>query len=206
MITHPDATIRYKASNMTLQVDTDAAYLVLPKSRSRCAGHFYLTNKDLENPPPNGPIFTLCKTIRNVVSSSAEAETSGAFLNAQEIIHIRRTLEAMGHPQPTNGTPLKTDNKTSYEITSNLIKPKKSKTWDMRFHWLEDKVDQKEINLHWKPGSKNWADYYTKHWSAAYHKIMRYKYLQKLNHLSPMLTNIIQNTIKTIQMRGCITT
>ena len=148
LATYPNAKIRYKASDMILQVDTDLAYLVLLKAQSRCAGHYYLTNNDLENPPNNRPIFTLCKTIRNVVSSSAEAETSRAFLNAQEIIPIHRTLIAMGHPQPMLGTPLKTDNKTSYDIMTNLIKPRKSKTWDMRNNWLEDKIKQKEINLH----------------------------------------------------------
>ena len=125
--TYPDATIRYKASKMVLQVDTDAAYLVLLKAQSHCAGHYYLTNDDITNPPPNGPIFTLCKTIHNVDSSSAEAETSGTFLNAQEIIPLRRMLIAIRHPQPPNGTSLKTDNKTSCDLTTNLIKPRKSK-------------------------------------------------------------------------------
>ena len=178
--THPNAVIRYKASDMILQVDTDADYLVLPKARSRCAGHYYCTNEDLKDPPPNGPIHTLCKTIRNVVSSSAEAETSRAFLNSQELIPIRNTLIAMGHPQPKLGTPLKTDNKISFEIATQLIKPRKSKTWDMRHHRLEDRVKQKQINLHWKPGTKNWADYFNKNWPPAYHKLMRYKYLQKV--------------------------
>ena len=146
--TCPDATIRYKARNMVLQVDTDAAYLVLPKAQSHCAGHCYLTNDDITNTPTNGPIFTLCKTIRNVVSSSAEEETSGTFLNAQEIIPLRRMLIAIGHPQPPNGTPLKTDNKTFCDLISNLIKPRKSKTWDMRHHWLEDCIKQKQIFLY----------------------------------------------------------
>ena len=79
----------------------------------------------------------------------------------------------MGHPQPQLGTPLKTDNKTSHEILKNLVKPRKSKTWNMLYHCLEDIKKQKEINLHWQPGSKNWTDYFTKHFAPAYHKIMR---------------------------------
>lgn len=202
--TYPNATIRYKASKMILQVDTDAAYLVLPKARSRCAGHYYLTNDSLDNPPPNGPIYTLCKTIRNVVSSSAEAETHGAFTNAQEIIPIKRMLEAMGHKQPPNGTPLKTDNKTSHDITTNLIKPRKSKTWDMRYHWLEDQINLKQIFLHWKPGSKNWADYFTKHWAPAYHKLMRYKYLHKLYYITHLLPKVIQNSLTSSNCEGVL--
>jgi hypothetical protein len=38
--TYPSAVIRYHASQMILHVDTDAAYLVLPKARSRIAGHY----------------------------------------------------------------------------------------------------------------------------------------------------------------------
>ena len=173
---------------MILQVDTDSAYLVLPKARSHCAGHYYLTTSDLNNPPTNGPIFTLCKTIRNVVSSSAEAETSGTFTNTQEAIPIRQLLIAMGHPQPP--TPIKTDNKTSHDLVTSLIKLKKSKTWDMRFHWLEDRIQQKQIFLHWKPGAQNWADYFTKHWPPAYHKIMRHKYLHKVNNTQKRYTHI----------------
>ena len=34
----------YKASNMVLHVDSDAAYLTMPEARSCYAGHFYLSN------------------------------------------------------------------------------------------------------------------------------------------------------------------
>ena len=43
--THPDAKIRYHTSDMQLYIDSDDAYLVLPKARSRGAGHFYFSNK-----------------------------------------------------------------------------------------------------------------------------------------------------------------
>ena len=69
---------------MILKVDSDAAYLVLPKSRSRIARYFRLENKppQLKNTRPNGPILIECKTLRRVVTSAAEAETSGVFHNA----------------------------------------------------------------------------------------------------------------------------
>ena len=66
--TYPNAVIRYHASNMILHCETDAAYLVLPKSCGRITGHFYLSN----HPPPtgmpkpklNGPIITVCKKLK----------------------------------------------------------------------------------------------------------------------------------------------
>ena len=42
--TYPNAYIRYHASKMILHVDSDAAYLVLPKAKSRIAGYFYLAD------------------------------------------------------------------------------------------------------------------------------------------------------------------
>ena len=76
--THPDATIRYHASDMHLWVDSDVAYLVAPKARSRLAGHFFLSNKPTNptkpqhNPRLNGLLHTECKLIKHVVTSSTE--------------------------------------------------------------------------------------------------------------------------------------
>jgi len=137
--TYPNATIRYYASAMILYIVSDAAYLVLPNARSRVAGHFFLSNQPpappaLPNPKPNGPIHTVCKTLRNVVSSAAESETGGIFVNGQEGVPIIVALEEMGHKQPPNGTPLETDSESSVGINTRLMRPKRSKSWDMRYH------------------------------------------------------------------------
>ena len=84
--TYPNAIICYKDSNMVLHVDSDVEYLIMPEARSCYAGHFYLIDWPSpspikHNPEINGPIHTDCKTIRNFVSSTAEAETSGTFNN-----------------------------------------------------------------------------------------------------------------------------
>jgi hypothetical protein len=44
--THPNADIRYLASNMILLVHTNALYLFKHNARSWASAHFYLTNKD----------------------------------------------------------------------------------------------------------------------------------------------------------------
>ena len=38
--TYPNTYVRYRASDMILTIDSDAAYLVAPKARSRIAGYF----------------------------------------------------------------------------------------------------------------------------------------------------------------------
>jgi hypothetical protein len=182
LATYPNATIRFHASDMIAICETDAAYLVLPKARSRIAGHYYFTNRmddySKGSPTPNGPFHTECKALRRVVSSAAESETGGAFENAQHLIPIKYICEKIfNHPQPKDGSPLITDNSTSHGIATRLIKPRRSKTWDMRNHWLEDRIAQKEIQFLWKPGKTNRGDYFTKHHSPSHHRMMRPRYL-----------------------------
>jgi hypothetical protein len=201
--TYPNAVIRYHASQIVLHVDTDTAYFVLPHARSRIAGHYFLS--DFPAPPPtkpsprpNGAIHTECRTLRSVVASAAEAEQCGGlFHNSQNAIPIRDALIALGHPQPP--TPIKTDNATTLVIVTSLMKPKRSKTWDMRYHWIEDRVRKKHIRPYWDKGIHNWADYFTKHFPPAYHKIMRYKYLQKANECTA--TNLTPHQPPTVTRR-----
>jgi hypothetical protein len=86
---HPDTTIRYTASDMTLYIHSNASYLLEPKARSRAAGHFYLSGKPLDpSKPPtdqprrNGPIHTTCDILRNVMASAAKTEAGALFINA----------------------------------------------------------------------------------------------------------------------------
>jgi hypothetical protein len=184
LATHPDAKIRYHASDMVLAVCSDAAYLVLPNARSRAAGHFFLTNlpSATTSPPrpvPNGAVHVLCKTLRTVAASAAEAGIGSLFLNAQDAVPIRTALEEMGHKQPQSGTPIETDNSTAHGILHATVRMKRSKAFDMRYHWLQDRVAQGQFNLYWAPGKQNGADYFSKHHPPAHHQLMRHKYLQQ---------------------------
>lgn len=123
--TYPDAYICYRASDMILNVDSDAAHLVLPKAKSRIAGFSHLTDKvsNTKPPPRNGPLLVEGKTIKHVVTSAAEAETSSLFHNAKTAIPIRRILIHLSHPQPP--TPIKVDNSTAAGFVNKNITQKK---------------------------------------------------------------------------------
>ena len=95
---HPDAKLRYNASDMILMIESDAAYVTEPKARSRAGGHHYLGNGPLKPPILNGPIHNVSKILRSVMSSAAEAEVGGLFHNAKDDTVLRTTLEEMGHP------------------------------------------------------------------------------------------------------------
>jgi hypothetical protein len=187
--TYPLAIIRYHASDMALNTDTDAAYLVLPNARSRYAGNYILSDTPppapaIPNPKPNGAILTICKTIRGVMTSAAEAETAGVYGNGQEIIAIRISLQALGHSQLA--TPLKTDNSTSHSFVHANIKQRRSKTWDMKWNWLRDKATHEQLRMYWAKGTENDADYFTKHHQPSHHLAMRPKYVLNAHQVTTL--------------------
>ena len=181
--THPSAKLRYKESKMILHIDSDAAYLVAPNAKSRIAGYFYLGDGTRET-KLNAAIHIECCLLKHVVASAAEAETGGVFHNCQFGIHIRRMLQILNHPQPP--TLVKTDNATAESFVNKEIKQRRSKSWDMRFHWLRDKQVQKDFTIYWDKSENNYADYFTKHHAPSHHQKMRPIYLQ-VNNLINMV-------------------
>jgi hypothetical protein len=127
--THPDAELIYRASDMVLMNNSNAAYLVAPEAKSCAGGHTYLGNRpDNPNQIINGAIYALAKVIKNVMSSAAEAEVAGLFMNAKELLPIRTTLDELGHTQPA--TPMRTDNSTACGIANKTVKQRRSKAID----------------------------------------------------------------------------
>jgi len=175
---HPDATIRFTASDMILAVESDASYLSVVKGRSRAAGYFFLTNKTTSpfGPfKPNGAVHVMCHIMREVLSSAAEAELGALFHNGKEACPLRIALEEMGHPQPA--TPMATDNNTASGIATDTVKQKRSKAIDMRFYWIRDRVRQGQFQIYWSKGQTNRADYFSKHHPASHHQAIRSAYL-----------------------------
>ena len=80
-----------------LYMKTDAAYLVLPQARSRVAIIFYLSNTAAGRPPLNGAIQVICRTLHNVVSSTAKTETGGIFIGGQQAVPIITSLSELNH-------------------------------------------------------------------------------------------------------------
>ena len=48
---------------------------------------------------------------------------------------------------------------------------------DMRFYWIRDRINQRQFNIYWKPGSTNRGDYFTKHFPPAHYSTVRPSYL-----------------------------
>jgi hypothetical protein len=180
--THPDAAIRYHASDMVLYLHSDASYLSASKVRSRAGGHFFLSDTPSDpkqaprtQPSQNGPVHTTCQIMRNVLASAAEAKIGALFVNGQEALPIRVTLDELGHTQPA--TPMQTGNSTAAGFANDTIKQKRSKAIDMRFYWIKDRVRQNQFLVYWRPGPENLGDYHTKHHPPSHHRRMRLTYL-----------------------------
>ena len=181
MATNPDAIVRYRASDMVLNVHSDASYLSAPKARSRAGGYFFLGSLPKNGQPIqlNGAIHVTCTILKRVVASAAEAELGALFHNAQQAKIIRLTLQEMGHPQPA--TPIHIDNTTAVGIVNSTIKRQRSRSMEMRYFWLLDREAQKKFYLHLHPRARNLSDYPTKHHTAEVHRHVRPYYLQQAN-------------------------
>ena len=172
---HPNASIRYCASDMILALDTDGSYLSEPEGKSRAAAYYYLTK---HNDPDfhNGAVLVLSAIIKHVMASASETELAALFYGCKEAIPLRTTLEEMGHQQP-GPTPVTTDNTTAVGLTLNTMSPKASKSMDMRFQWLKCRCAQSLFRYLWAKGVKNRADYPSKHHSASHHQSVRSSYV-----------------------------
>jgi hypothetical protein len=74
LATHPDATIRYHASDMILHIHSDASYLSVSNARSCLGGLFLCGNKPPKEDTMNGSILNVASFIKNVIASAAESE------------------------------------------------------------------------------------------------------------------------------------
>ena len=180
--THPDATLKFHASDMILWAHSDASYLSEPRARSRAGGVYYLSSRptypitaDQPAPPLNGAKATKSKILEHVMSSASEAETGAGYYNAKQLLPLRQTLIELGYPQ--EATPLQLDYQSATQILNDTVSQKRSKAMDMRFYWLRDRVKQNQFHIYWKQGTHNIADYFTKHHSPSHHRRMRSTFL-----------------------------
>ena len=154
--THRNNGIRFYASNMVYSMLSDASYLCRPRARSVYGLVAYLGQDEWIN----GPVYCASKMISCVVASVVEAELAGGFQSAQIGVQHRNTLQDFGYPQPP--TTLRMDNTVALAIAEGKINGKRSKSMDMRFFWIADRVSQGEFNCYHIAGIWNVADFFTK--------------------------------------------
>ena len=136
-------------------------------------------SKDVSFPPNNEAVINISQIMKKTMSSAAEAEIGAMYVNAREAVPARQSLNEMGHHQPR--TPMQTDNTAAHSVVTNNVQPKCTKAMEIIFHWLRCRDAQYQFRYYWRPGSQNWADYWTKHFPASHH--MRPEFLTPTRHL-----------------------
>ena len=117
--------------------------------------------------------------MRTIVASATKEEYGTIFINAQTAVPIRTTLYEMGWPQ--GPTAIQVDNPTSVGIATKEFCQKKSKSMDMRFYWINGRIEQGQFRVFWRPGPENLGDYHSKHNPPEHHRAVRSKYLHVPN-------------------------
>jgi hypothetical protein len=196
-----NATMRFKASDMIMNVHSDASYLSDANAQSRACGHYFMGWDTTDGDPIklNSAFFTLCTILRFVVAFAAEAELRALFLNCKEGIIFRMTLEELGHPQPK--TIVHCDNATAVGIANNTVKRQRSQSMEMRYFWVCDKVAQDAYNVKWHPGQENLANYQSKHHPGAHHQDVRLWYLH-----TKYFPSVLPRATRPSTLKGCVGT
>jgi hypothetical protein len=199
LVHNADTKVHFCALDMILNIHSDASYLLEAKVRSRACGHFFMEwmPKNGEPIQLNGAFHVDTTIMRFVAASATEAELGTLYHNCQTGITFRLTLAEMGHPQPK--TPVHCNNATAVGIANNSIKRQQSRSMDMHFFWVGDKVAQEVYNLSWHPGQENLADYQSKHHVAPHHVSVQPWYLHMEN--SPQFLPRAQ---KPSALKGCV--
>ena len=156
---NPAATLVFRASDMRLHVGVDGSHLSRPNSRSVAGAFFYVG--DTNDPTIiNGPVECMSTVIPVVTASAGETEYASLFMAAQKACPLRQTLHDLGYPQPATLIPV--DNTCAVGLANDIVKSRRSKSVDMRFHWIRDRVKQGQFKVIWREGQLNLADFFTK--------------------------------------------
>ena len=104
-LSHPNAGITYRASDMILAAHSDASYLSETNACSHAGGHFFLSENDYY-PNNNGAVLTIVQIIKAVMSSAAEAKLGVLYINARACDTSSSKWATLNHPLPSKPTPL----------------------------------------------------------------------------------------------------
>ena len=113
------------------------------------------------------------------MESAAEDKYVTIFVNAQIAVPIRTTLSEMGWKQEL--TAIQMDNSTAVFIVTKELHQNKSKATDMRLYRINNRIEQGQFRVFWRPGTENLGDYHSKHHPPEHNITVRSKYLHVPN-------------------------
>lgn len=96
-----------------------------------------------------------------VTLSSTEAEFVAASAAAKEIKYLRNLLKDLGLEQ-TEPTTLHIDNRSTIFLANDYVTGENSKHIDVRYFWIRQEVENKNIQIEHMPTDEMLADIFTK--------------------------------------------
>ncbi len=80
-----------------------------------------------------------------------------------------RARPTFAQPADQPPTLLLCDNECAVGLANKTMVPRLSKSIDMRFHWLQDRIQQRQFKVEHVAGNRNGSDYFTKALSRSKH-------------------------------------
>eukprot|EP00957_Ditylum_brightwellii_P094902 7227521-Ditylum_brightwellii.AAC.1 len=71
---------------------------------------------------------------------------------------------------------------------------KRSNSWDMQWHWLQEVATKKALEIFWDKGSRNEVDYFIKHHPSAHHRIKCKQYTLKGFNVTQVTSTLTPDT------------
>jgi hypothetical protein len=156
---YPDNELVFTACDMVLHMQSDGSHLSRSRSRGVAGGIAYFGNSN-EPTHINGAVHVHSCILDVVVASVAECEYASLYMLARAGTWLRTIATALGYPQPA--THIFCDNACAVGMANDTVKLNRTKSIDMRFHWIRDRVRQGQFIVTWRQGAHNLADFFTK--------------------------------------------
>ena len=100
------------------------------------------------------------KAQKTVALSSTEAEYMSLSDTSRQLVWTRSLMQEIGFK--LGPLPLCGDNQGAIFIASNAVQEKRTKHIDIRYHYIREVVEQRQIDLFFIPTEENPADMFTK--------------------------------------------
>jgi hypothetical protein len=109
----------------------------------------------------NGPVTWCSQRQKLVTLSTTESEYVAASVASREAIWLRKLLKDI-RPQCEKATVIFVDNQSAIKLVKNPEFHKRTKHIDVRYHYIPEKVNAKEIKVEYVPSELQKADIFTK--------------------------------------------
>ena len=150
-----DLSLTLDPDSIILECWADASYCVHPDGKGHTGIVLKIGSRD------GGA--TLAKSVKQkcVSRSSSESELIAADTSIPPILLQRTLLSDLGYPQPP--TVIYQDNKSSIFLSKNgASKSGRTQHIRVRYHYLQERIQKKDIQLSYKPTKDMIADIWTK--------------------------------------------